>query len=159
MKKSYINKIHISLELIGYILMLLSVAYATVVMLTTDGEIPTHYSITGEVDGYGSPATLLILPASMIFSCVIITICLHLVPASKWNTGFKINSGKENIVLEDYGYMMASMVLEMGAYSLAGTYLFDKGSAPIMIASIALVAISILTVVIFFSKAYRDNMD
>lgn len=159
MRKPYINKVHIILEILGYIMVLMSGVYAVAVMLTTEGQIPTHYNIQGEVDGYGSPTALLILPISMLVVDLIITLSLHLIPASNWNTGFKINPGKEIIVLTDYSYMMSAMITEIGAFTLVGTYLFDKGSNGIMLASIALTVISFITVVIFIVKAYRDNRD
>lgn len=159
MNKPYINKLHFILEGLGYICNFLSVAYAIVKINTIDGEIPTHYNAYGEVDGYGSPTTLLILPICMLVTCAIVSLCLHLVPVSMWNTGFKLTPGRENIVLADFGYMMSAMVLEMGAYSLVTVYFFDKGAGGVMISSLVLVAISFLTVAVFFIKAYRDNKE
>ena len=157
MRKPYINKIHIILELLGYIMLMLSLAYAIVMINTIEGEIPTHYNAYGEVDAYGSPTSLLILPITMLSTCLIITACLHFLSARSWNTGFKLNPARENIVLADFGYMVASMVPEMGLFTMVVTYFFGKEGSIVMGASFALIAAMAVSVIVFFIKAYRDN--
>jgi len=157
MKKPYINKIHIILELLGYIMMLLSLIYAIVMVNTMEGEIPTHYNVYGEVDGYGPPSTLLYLPIIMIATCLMVSAGLHCLSADKWNTGFKLNSGRENIVLADFGYMMASLVTQMGLFTLVTTYFFDKNGSIIMVAAFVLIAACFITIAAFLIKAYIDN--
>lgn len=157
MRKPYINKIHMILELLGYIMIMLSLVYAIIMINTIEGEIPTHYNEYGEVDAYGSPTSLLILPIVMLSGCLIITGCLHFLSARSWNTGFKLNPARENIVLADLGYMMASMVTEMGAFTLVATYFLEKNGSVVMGASFALTAAMAVSVIVFFVKAYRDN--
>lgn len=157
MRKPHINKIHIILELLGYIMLMLSLVYAIVMINTIEGEIPTHYNEYGEVDSYGSPTSLLILPIVMLSTCLIITACLHFLSAKSWNTGFKLNPARENIVLADFGYMMASMVLEIGLFTMVATYFFTQSGTVILGASFALVAAMAVSVAVFFVKAYIDN--
>lgn len=54
------------LEILSYVLLLVCFIIAIVGMATLPDEIPTHFTMSGEIDGYGSPGTLLILPIIML---------------------------------------------------------------------------------------------
>lgn len=157
MRKPYINKIHIILEVIGYLACILALVYAIVMANTIEGEIPTHYNIEGEIDGYGSASSLIILPAIMLGTMLLMSACLHLLSANAWNTGFKLNPEKQNIVLADLGYMIASMVLEIGLFTAVATFLFTSKGGIILLASGVLIVATSLSCIVFFIKAYRDN--
>lgn len=54
------------LEILSYVLLLVCFIIAIVGMATLPDEIPTHFTMSGEIDGYGSPGTLLMLPIIML---------------------------------------------------------------------------------------------
>lgn len=58
MNKPYMTKRHLVLEILSYVLLLVCFIIAIVGMATLPDEIPTHFTMSGEIDGYGSPGTL-----------------------------------------------------------------------------------------------------
>lgn len=156
MRKPYINIKHIIIEAVGYLFCCAGLIYAFIKMKSVDGPIPTHYNFQGEIDGYGPATTMLILPGAMLAVCVMVTLALHLLPSSAWSTGFKINPGKEIIVFSDYSYMMAVINLLLGIFAFAGTAFFNKPKL-LTISSGVLIALTMLIIIGYIVKAYRDN--
>ena len=74
------------LEILSYVLLLVCFIIAIVGMATLPDEIPTHFTMSGEIDGYGSPGTLLILPIIMLICNGMTSLIMHVMPPTMWNT-------------------------------------------------------------------------
>ena len=58
-------------------------AYVGYAWMKLPAEIPTHFDVSGNIDGYGSKAVIFLLPVMMIVMFVIMTVTEHF-PQS-WN--------------------------------------------------------------------------
>ena len=57
MNKPYMTKRHLVLEILSYVLLLVCFIIAIVGMATVPDEIPTQFTMSGEMDGDGAPGT------------------------------------------------------------------------------------------------------
>lgn len=156
MNKLYIKPIHIIAELIGFATVFASIVYAVVKAAITKGNIPTHFDFAGNIDGYGSPWVLLVLPVIMLVTLVITSLSIHLMPMNKWNMPFKVNPERANVVYSDSLMAVALLMPEIGIYTLLETLLFAKGKS-LLILSILLCVALFATAIICMIKASRDN--
>ena len=69
-------------------LLLGSIVYILVIWHTLPEEIPTHYNASGEIDGYGGPGSLLLMPIIGLVTDLTVAICGRF-PKS-WNTGVRV---------------------------------------------------------------------
>ena len=88
------TKRHLVLEILSYVLLLVCFIIAIVGMATLPDEIPTHFTMSGEIDGYGSPGTLLILPIIMLICNGMTSLIMHVMPPTMWNTPSKLKTAK-----------------------------------------------------------------
>lgn len=121
MNKPYIKKRDVIVEIISYVLLLVAIIYGIVMACTIDGEVPTHWDLTGEVDGYGSPVNMLVLPLIMFFTNLIVSACIHLLPADKMNMPCKPKPGRELIILNDMVWMMVWIQFVIGLFTMIMT--------------------------------------
>lgn len=147
MNKPYIKKTQFIIEIVSYLFLFAAIVYAIVMACTIEGEIPTHWDLSGEIDGYGSPASMLILPLIMFVSNVIISISLHFAPASSWNLPCKPKPGRELLILSDMVWMMVWMEFILGIYTLVATIGFQSfqimmGSTIVMVVLLFVVTIA-----------------
>lgn len=156
MNKPYIKKLQFIIEIASYLFLFVAIVYAIVKICTTEGEIPTHWDLSGEVDGYGSPASMLILPLIMFFSNLIISVSLHFAPAGSWNLPCKPKPGRELVILSDIVWMMVWMELLLGVYTLIATIGFQ--SFQIMMGStIGMVVILFVIIIAGIYAAIKHN--
>mgnify|MGYP002961954574 CR=1 FL=1 len=106
MNKPYMTKRHLVLEILSYVLLLVCFIIAIVGMATLPDEIPTHFTMSGEIDGYGSPGTLLILPIIMLICNGMTSLIMHVMPPTMWNTPSKLKPQNAVRALQD----MISMI-------------------------------------------------
>lgn len=62
---------------VSFLMTFAGFAAALYFAFTIDGEIPIHWNISGEIDGYGSPAALLLFPTVSLCVCLL----LYFLPA------------------------------------------------------------------------------
>lgn len=146
MNKPYIKKSQFITEIVSYVVLFATIIYVIIKICTTEGEIPTHWDLSGEIDGYGSPATMLILPIIMFFSNLIISISLHFLSAQSWNLPCKPKPGREIIILSDMVWMMVGMELVISVFTLIMTVGFQNFS--VVIGSCVWMMILIFAVII-----------
>ena len=84
--KEYGSRLHRILEILSWIILGLSFLVAVYGMFTLPDVIATHYNVRGEVDDYGSPATLFMTPVCMGICLLIVSLCMHFVNPRNWNT-------------------------------------------------------------------------
>lgn len=124
MGKPYIRIRHIVVEIVSFVFLLASVIFAVIKAASIEGEIPTHYNLQGEIDGYGSPYTMLVLPIIMLLTFILISLVVHLVPMRYWNMPVKVKPERALVVYGDMVMMLLIMELLSGIYTLFETILF-----------------------------------
>lgn len=133
MNRPFISLPQFIIEIISFVVLALSFIIGFVFAATTEGLVPTHFTISGEVNGYGSPWVLLLLPSIMLVCFFAIVISLHVIKPSSWNFSFKISEGREMIV---YHYMTWSYVLAelgMAVFSLITIFMWKSGTDSLLV--------------------------
>ena len=149
MAKPYITKKHCVLEILSYVCIVASIIIAIVGMVVLPDEIATHYDGAGNIDGYGSPGTLLLIPLIMFFSNGTMSLILHLMSPEGWNTPRKIEPGQEIRVYRDVVSMLTWMEFEFGVFTLASTIAsWQQNGKLIMIETIVFMVL--LTIVVVY---------
>ena len=144
MRKPYITIPHLVMEIISYVLLVVTVAGVFIFIWKNGGEpVPTHYNFAGEVDGYGSAWTLLLMPGIMLFVNITISFSIHVMSPAGWNMPFKIKPGREIAVWRCIVLMNAVLMLERGDL--------------IMLISVGLVVLIIPAIVVPTMMASRRN--
>lgn len=156
MNKPYITKKLFIGELLSYIPLVIAFIYAIVQMATIEGEIPTHYNFQGEIDGYGSPAVLLMIPAIILFTNLIITVVNHFLPDKSFNMPFKMKPGRELVVMGDCILMCVILQWLDSMFALIITLLFTNGRIIMPLTGIYVVLIFAVIIAVMV-KMYRDN--
>ncbi len=145
MRKPYITVLHLVLEIISYVLLVAAVGAVFIFILKNGtGEIPTHFNFAGEVDGYGSPWTLLLMPVIMLFVNIMISFSIHVGSPAKWNMPFKIKPGREIAVWRDMVLMQVLLMLLISAFALAATVVWMLGKGGLMLGLAAALTILII---------------
>lgn len=154
MNKPYMTKRHLVLEILSYVLLLACFIIAIVGMATLPDEIPTHFTMSGEIDGYGSPGTLLILPIIMLICNGMTSLIMHVMPPTMWNTPSKLKPQNAVRALQDMISMIAWMELEISVFTLFLTISIyrgkDAGSSIILF--VGALTVTIIYYIVAFQK-------
>lgn len=125
MNRPYITKYIFIVEILSYVMNFIAFLIGVIMLITTDGEIPTHYDMYGNVTDYGSPATLLFMPIVILFTLAIMTISLHVVKPENWNIrNITITEQNALPLYIEVGKMDAELMFMIGFYSLLFTVLW-----------------------------------
>ncbi len=158
MNKPYIKGIHIAIEIAALVFALASVAVAVVYALTSDGPVPMNYDFKGNVTGYGSAWTALIMPVVALAMVITDGVILHMVPPTSWNTGFRVKAAKANAVYTEIGLMLALLSLEFALFALSFTIFLTLSKADLFgSAAIVLAVVMTVTIIITLIRASRKN--
>ncbi len=148
MAKPYITKKHCIIEIVSYVLMLAAFIIAIVGMVVLPEEIATHFDGAGNVDGYGSPAVLIMLPIIMLVCNGVTSLILHLLPPDAWNTPCKIQPGQEVVVYRDMASMLVWMELQISAFTLFDTIMtYRQSGKMILVGAIVFGVVLTLTII------------
>lgn len=105
-------------EVLAWIVMAAAFAVAAYGMKTLPEQIAVHYDINGQVDEYGSPASLFILPAIMLLCLALISFVAHFVKPQHWNMPFEVREANSDRVYGDIRLMMYLIELESSVFAL-----------------------------------------
>lgn len=105
-------------EVLAWIVMAAAFAAAAYGMKTLPEQIAVHYDINGQVDEYGSPASLFILPAIMLLCLALISFVAHFVKPQHWNMPFEVREANSDRVYGDIRLMMYLIELESSVFAL-----------------------------------------
>ncbi len=93
------------------VLLLGSIAYILILWHKLPEEIPTHYNMAGEIDGYGGRGTLLLMPIiGVVMDLTMALVCRF--PQS-WNTGVRVTVLNRARVYRLVRDLMADLRLSM----------------------------------------------
>lgn len=158
MKNPYYTKKHMVLEILAYVFMAASFVVALIGVLVLPEKIPTHFDFAGNIDGYGSKATLFLLPGSCLFTQVIMSFSIHLIRPEKWNMPFDVKLSRRHLVYGDVNMMTVLLCLLMGIYSLAGEWTWYFRSGVGLLGMTALLVVGIFAVIIVMMiQMFRHN--
>lgn len=145
-------------EVLAWIVMAAAFAVAAYGMKTLPDQIAVHYDVNGQVDEYGSPASLFILPAIMLFCLALISFVAHFVKPQHWNMPFEVREANSDIVYGDIRLMMYLIELETSVFTLWATVReFGQTVKGMGIAVAVYMAIMAATIVLLCIKAKADN--
>ncbi len=125
-RKLIFTRIHMVLEILGYVFLLAAFIVA-IVACATGKELPWKFDAAGNITGYDSPGVLFMMPAALLFTNIILSLVMHFLPVNAWNVPFTIRPGREIAVYRDMTMMIVIMVLLFGIFSAASTFLLFRG--------------------------------
>ena len=158
MKQAYRTKGHRFLELATWILWLIGLLIAIHGIRTLPDEIATHFALDGTPDGYGSPASLLILPVLMAFCLGLICIVANAVPPEYWNMPFSVTKGCERAVYGDMLTMVHAIGAEIAGFTVYSQIKsYQQSGTGILTAVGILFAALAVTIVLQCRRASRHN--
>ena len=105
-------------EVLAWIVMAAAFGAATYGMKILPEQIAVHYDINGQIDKYGSPAALFILPAIMLLCLALVSFVAHFVKPQHWNMPFEVREANSDIVYGDIRLMMYLIELESSVFTL-----------------------------------------
>lgn len=154
----YRTRLHILLEAAAWLLLLASFLIAVYGIKTLPETIATHYNMAGEADGYGSPATLLILPISMIIPLGIVSLVAHFVRPEYWNTPFQVTERNAAAVYRNLATMMFLIELELSVFTLyTQVKSFLQDGTGMLAASGLLMLAMFVTIIVLSVRAWKYN--
>lgn len=156
MRKAYIKKTHIIIEVLAIVCYLCSLILSVVFMVTIKEPIPTHYLVDGSVDGYGGASSILTLNLVMLFVIPTLSVILHLMPVSAWNMPFRVKPERSIHVYGCMAYMLVIMECIFAVYLLAIT-VFMGLSRGDMVFPLSMVMLGALTVDIVASMIFATK--
>ena len=158
MRKLYITRWHIAIEIVSYALIAASFIVAVMGVFTLPDRIPTHYDLAGNVDGYGSPANLFAMPVTMFISNLVISLIAHFMNPGLWNMPFKIHPSGKIAVYRDIVSMYMWIELEIAIFNLVFVVMcYTQKMGGIMTLAIIFVIAPLITVICCSVLAARHN--
>lgn len=158
MSKPYIKKSHKIIEIVSYVILWASIIIAIIGAVTLPDKIATHYNGAGEVDGYGSPASLLLLPIIMLVCNLSCSLILHFLPSNMWNTPSKVKPGRELATFSVMSCMMVLTEIEISLFTLYSTILCYKELGSMLNPGIALFMVALFATIIYgIVGFYKQN--
>lgn len=156
--KEYRTRLHVILESAAWLMLLLSLVIAVYGIKTLPETIATHYNAAGEADGYGSPASLLLLPLFTVLPLGIISLVVHFVRPEFWNKPFAVREENAALVYRDLTTMMLLIQAEIAAFILYSQIksFFQEGKG--MLAATGLFSLALVaTMLLMTLRAWRRN--
>lgn len=128
MNRPYIRRWHFALEILGFVLILASLAYAIYLAVTVKEPVPVRIGFDGTVTDYGSAAFALFLPIIMLLTNVLLFCILHFSNPAKWNNVVKVTPANAPFIFQDESELFTEIEALFGVYSLffTLTYLEDS---------------------------------
>ena len=145
-------------EVLAWIVMAAAFAAAAYGMKTLPDQIAVHYDINGQIDKYGSPASLFILPAIMLFCLALVSFVARFVKPQHWNMPFEVREANSDRVYGDIRLMVYLIELETSVFTLWATVReFGQSMNGMGIAVAVYMAAMAATIVLLCIKAKADN--
>lgn len=145
-------------EALAWIVMAAAFGVAVYGMKILPDQIAVHYDINGQIDKYGSPAALFILPAIMLLCLALVSFVAHFVRPQRRNMPFEVREANSDRVYGDIRLMVYLIELETSVFTLWVTVReFSQSMNGIGIA-VALYMVAMAATIAFLCiKAKVDN--
>lgn len=158
MNRSYISLPQFIVEVISYLIILGSLIAGIIIATSTTGEIPVHYDLAGNVDGYGSPYVMLIMPLAMLLCSILISVCSHFSNPAKWNMPFRVKPGNELIVYHDFVWSYVIIQMLFSIMSLAFVIFLPKSGNALFVVTMSMCVMLIPGIVVPSIMAKKHNV-
>lgn len=123
------------------LLLLGSVLYLALRWSSLPERVPTNYSFTGEVTGYGSRATVWLMPCAGLV--IYLTLLFASLRPQSWNLGFRVPAEKMGAVYRVTGDLLADLRLCLtGCFVLLSLTVLHP--APPLLLAVLLPALTLL---------------
>ena len=157
--QAYYTKVHMVFEILSFVMIVAALVVAAVGVITIDGDVPTHYDFKGNPDGYGSPATLLLMPIVMLlFGQLPISGIVHFLDASDWNMPFRVKPARQIRVYRDMMTMVILLELILAAITLFITVAsFCQTMTGVGLATTLFIVLLALDIIVSLILAARHN--
>jgi len=139
MNRPFITLPQLICEIIAGVLCIIGLLVGIIAGITITEPIPTHFSITGEIDGYGSAYVAIIMPAVMLGLDILMCITAHFSNPAKWNLPFKLNEKNALPVYHDLVWTYVLLEVELSTFALLFSILVLTDGKLIVFASIIMV--------------------
>lgn len=141
------TKLHITLEIISFLLILAMFIYLLIVWKDIPDTIPMHYNIRGEIDRYANKNSIFFLPVVSLILYVLLTVVAFF--PSIWNIPVTITQENRERVYRCIKSMLLLLKVE-----IVGTFLFieyyDVKKKPLPGAFLGIELLTIFATLIFF---------
>lgn len=125
MKKLFISPKQRIAEFAAYVILVIAGIIALIGFLNAGGEaFPTHFDLAGNIDGYGSAATLFLIPGMMLFVSLMMSLMIRFAPISMMNLPFRVKPEREFLVYGDLVWLFIGMIIIFNVYALVQTILW-----------------------------------
>lgn len=118
MNRTYIRLWHFVVEILSYVLLVASFIVCIRFIVTSTGDVPTHFTLSGEPDGYGPAAVYIIMPVAMFLCNLTLSLLMHFSNPGKWNLPVKPTPANENLIFSDVAELFVIMEFILSLYSL-----------------------------------------
>lgn len=157
MNKPYISLPQFVCEIAAWLICLAALISGIVSGITIKEPIPTHFSISGQIDGYGSAWVAVLLPVVMVALAVLLSVFGHFGNPYKWNLPFKLNEKNAVYVFHDFVWMYALLELVFSLLALAYSILIVTDGSKFLVCSIMMVLVLPFIVIIPTVRASKHN--
>lgn len=117
MKSCYTSLTQRVLEIAAWLFWAASLAVAIYGMQVLPSRIATHFGLNGTPDGYGSPASLLLLPIIMAPSLGLLSLVAHFLNPECYNMPFKVREENKIPVYRCILTMLYAIELEISIFT------------------------------------------
>ena len=145
-------------EALAWLVMAAAFAVAVYGTKTLPDRVAVHYDINGQADEYGSPATLFILPAIMLFCIALTSVIVHFISPQYWNMPFEVREQNRDKVYGSIRLMIYLIELETAVFTLWVTIIeYGQSVSGMGLAVAAYMAAMAATIIFMCIKARSDN--
>lgn len=124
--RAYIMTHHRIIEAVGLAMTIAGLIVAIVFAATTEGEVPIHFGMNGEVDKWGSAWEGISLPIILLITNIAMSLMIRFVPLDKWNMPCTVTENNAPFIYRNALSMVVGMILCFGLMSLLGTIFMYK---------------------------------
>lgn len=156
--KKYGTRLHKMMEIFSWVILLISFLIAIYGIFVLPDTIATHYNMRGEVDGYGSPAILLLMPILMGICLMIMSLCVHLVNPENWSTLVEVRRRNREMVYRDSLTMMLLVELELSGMTLFIQILsYRQSMKGLGVGLVIFISAITLTIILLSVRTWKKN--
>lgn len=150
----YIKGYHKIIELISYVLVLASLVLAIVGMAVIKNDVPIHYNLAGEADGYGSFGALIIFPIVMLFTNAIVSLLMRFAGTNMVNLPFRIREDAMPLAMNLTVLMLVLTMLDFSVMSLAMVIMsfFALNAGPVIFLIVIILSIQTVAIISYMGK-------
>lgn len=151
MNKQYIKIPHIILEVLSYVLLIVSI-----VVIAVNASIVNAQPVV-DLENYENPLAMIVLPICFIPSNLILSLILHLYPVKDWNMPCSFSEAAAPFVYNDSMWLLSWIMFLMGAVSLGAAFGYVIGNHWMGRLVLIPTGIMFLVIIVYILKMVRTS--